>query len=158
MSNVNALLTDYTIIDVILIIFLVAFVLKEGMQLFDFFKTRFKKGVAKEESLEDIVDKLNEIEGQITVVHEDTFEEFQKINERLDKHDSTLKQLVESDRDDIKADIVKQYHYFMQKGEIDDFSMDTLEKRYSHYVEEGGNSYVSTLMTEIRKLKKIGAC
>ena len=64
--------------------------------------------------------------------------------------------LVESDKDDIKAFITREYHYFCeQKGWIDDYSMDCIEKRYSHYVEEKGNSFVKTLMNEIRQLPKV---
>ena len=42
----------------------------------------------------------------------------------------------------------------MTKGYIDDFSMDAIEKRYDHYKAEGGNSYISDLMHDLRKLPK----
>ena len=63
--------------------------------------------------------------------------------------------LIESDKDDIKAFITQQYHYFCeQKGWIDDYSMDCIEKRYSHYVEEKGNSFVKQLMEQLRALPR----
>lgn len=63
--------------------------------------------------------------------------------------------LIDSDKDDIKAFITREHHYFCyQKGWIDDHSLDCIEKRYSHYKDEGGNSFISTLMEEIRNLPK----
>ena len=64
--------------------------------------------------------------------------------------------LIESDKDDIKAWLTQQHHYFcFQKGYIDDYSLDCMEKRYKHYADEGGNSFVATLMSEVRALPKM---
>ena len=66
-----------------------------------------------------------------------------------------IETLIESDKDDIKAYITKEHHYFVyQKGWIDDYSLDCIERRYDHYVAEGGNSFIKGLMEEIRNLPK----
>lgn len=66
--------------------------------------------------------------------------------------------LIESDKDDIKAWITQQHHYFCyQLGHIDDFSLDCIEKRYDHYKEENGNSFVSDLMNDIRALPRVSS-
>ena len=63
--------------------------------------------------------------------------------------------LTASDKDAIKAFITREHHYFCyQKGWIDDYSLDCLERRYQHYVEEEGNSFVGQLMEEIRALPR----
>ena len=63
--------------------------------------------------------------------------------------------LVESDKDDIKAYITREYHYFCeQKGWIDDYSMDCIERRYDHYVEEHGNSFIGGMMEKLRALPR----
>jgi hypothetical protein len=63
--------------------------------------------------------------------------------------------LIESDKDDIKAYITREYHYFVEEKKwIDKFSLDCIEKRYAHYVDEGGNSFILDLMNELRKLPK----
>lgn len=63
--------------------------------------------------------------------------------------------LVESDKDDIKAYITREYHYFCeQKGWIDDYSMDCIERRYDHYVEERGNSFIGGMMDKLRALPR----
>ena len=57
-----------------------------------------------------------------------------------------------SDRNDIKSWLVEKHHFFINQGWIDDFSMDTVNRRFSDYVEEGGNSYAESLVNAIRDL------
>lgn len=51
--------------------------------------------------------------------------------------------------------ITISHHYFvyLQKW-IDDYTLDTLEKRFAVYRQENGNSFVKGLMNEIRALPK----
>jgi hypothetical protein len=91
------------------------------------------------------------------------------MNERFDELEATVKDiadnmkdmsdkvniLMDSDKDDIKAWITKEHHYFCyQKGWIDDYSLDCLERRYAHYKEENGNSFIKDLVEEVRNLPK----
>ena len=48
----------------------------------------------------------------------------------------------------------KPLNFCYEKRQIDDYSLDCLEKRYTHYVEEGGNSFIHDLMEDIRALPK----
>ena len=64
--------------------------------------------------------------------------------------------LMNSDKDAIKAFITREHHYFCyQKKWIDDYSLDCIEKRYEHYKEENGNSFISGLMEDLRALPKL---
>ncbi len=74
------------------------------------------------------------------------------MNKRMDGMEEQLRILTDSDMHDIKGWIVEKHHIYMKKGWIDDFSMDIVEKRYSDYKEEGGNSYIHTLVEELRTL------
>lgn len=75
------------------------------------------------------------------------------IKDDLDILSDTVQILVQSDKDDIKAWVTEQYHKFYQKkGWIDDYTLDCIQKRYSHYLEEGGNSFIETLMNQLRSL------
>ena len=156
MNSIKELLTTYPLVDIILILFLAAFSLKEVIQLSDFFKGKNKEALEKEnetEELEDrIIKEIDALEEKVTDIYKGTVVSFEQINQTLAHHQEILDRLVASDKDDIRADIVKQYHFFMAHGYIDDFSMDALERRYSHYKAEGGNSYVSRLMEELRQL------
>ena len=49
----------------------------------------------------------------------------------------------------------KRYHYYKNMDiSIDSFTMDTIEKRYQHYRDEGGNSYITNIMKELRDMAK----
>lgn len=158
MNLINQLFTTYTIVDVVLILFLTAFVLQEILKLIDFFKNRAKhkydEEMADQKTEDKILDKIEDLEDQFSALYHDGCASLNDIRQTLQKHDKTLERLIQSDKDDIRADIVKQHHYFITKGYIDDFSMDAIEKRYDHYKAEGGNSYISDLMHDLRKLPK----
>lgn len=77
------------------------------------------------------------------------------VNKRLDEIEDSIQKLTESDMHDIKGWIVERHHHYMQKQWIDDFTMDTLEKRFFDYTREGGNSYIHNLMEELRALPHV---
>ena len=131
MALLERILTSYSLVDVILILFLLAFATKEVLQLKDFFHNRNRKRVNEENTTS-----------------------FESIKATLKEHQDTLDLLIQSDKDDIRADIVEKHHYFMAQGYIDDFSIDAIERRYGHYKQEGGNSYITDLMHDLRKLPK----
>jgi len=55
--------------------------------------------------------------------------------------------LLQSDKDAIKSWIVMIYRKVkVDPKHLNDIEMDLLERRYSHYLDEGGNSYVTHLM------------
>lgn len=158
MSTINQLFTNYSLIDVVFILFLTAFVLKEILQLIDFFRNRAKNKYdqqhQEQNNEEKILDKMEELEDQFATLYHDCTSSLETIQKTQKEHEKTLNLLVASDKDDIKLNIVQQHHYFVKQGYIDDFSMDAIEKRYDHYKAEGGNSYITDLMQELRKLPK----
>lgn len=70
---------------------------------------------------------------------------------RLGAMDDKINKITTSNMHDIKSWIVDKHHTLMKQKRIDDFTMDTLEKRYDDYVALGGNSYIGGLMNELRK-------
>ena len=109
-------------------------------------------------AIKSVVDFIDWVKGKINT-HDDKTqekytsskqeEEWHKIVEaQMNEFSKTLSQITDkvdlltaSDRDAIKSHITREHHYFCyQKGWIDDYSLDCLERRYQHYVEENGNS------------------
>ena len=81
--------------------------------------------------------------------------EINDIKKSINKITKMIETLIESDKDDIKAYITKEHHYFVyQQKWIDDYSLDCIERRFSHYIEQGGNSFIAGLMQELRQLPK----
>lgn len=172
------LLTKYTLTEIILFVFALATALKGFFTLWDFFYNRIKKYFTKETTKEqekiDLTQQLADISTQIEGIREghkedkaEILEQIKNINiqhtldkqeliKKIDETKTTIGVLLASDKDDIKSWITEKHHYFCyEKKVIDDYSLDCIEKRYQHYLDEGGNSYIATLMNEIRALPKV---
>lgn len=94
----------------------------------------------KEEKQEETLDKL--------------FRIVQDTNDKITHLENEVRILKESDKDDIKSYITEKYHQYYKQKWIDDYALQCVEARYTHYKEEGGNSFIETLMGEIRNLPK----
>ena len=177
------LLTSFSLTQVVIFAFLLMFAIKETITLVEFFSKKVKDSLNKENDNKDLIEQIHDkmvafeielkeqkerdavLNEKISFLEEDAKErkryelsnqQFQEsVSERLNKQQEILTLLTESDRDDIKGWIVNQYHHFCENQKwIDDFSMDVLEKRYSHYKKEGGNSYIAELMDQLRALPR----
>lgn len=138
------LLSQFSLKDIVIVVVLLATATQAAAAFIGWAKDSIFKIFKKEQAADDINTKVAEIVAAQ-----------KEMNQKLDKMDSSIHLLMASDRDDIKAFITLQYHTFVEgKGWIDDFSLECLEKRYSHYVEEGGNSFIGTMMDKLRNLPR----
>lgn len=137
------LFKTYSIDEIITFIILLALAIKGIIDLYDWFKNRFiKKEINKEEQEQEILNIINAHDKQII-----------DCKECLDEITKSIKILIESDKDDIKAWITEKHHYFCYElGYIDDYNLQCVEARYKHYKEEDGNTFIDGFMTDIRKL------
>lgn len=117
----------------------------------DRIKRSFHKENQKEKEMQTLEEKIERNEQKIMEVSEKQLEN----KEALDKVAKSVDLLIQSDKDSIKSYITKEHHYYCYKQKwIDDYTLDCIEKRYSHYREEGGNSFIEDLMEELRELPK----
>lgn len=137
----------YRLQDIVLFIVVLVLAVKEIITLVDWYKARIKKEYSsnKELLLEERLcrgaQKMNDLST-----------EQENIKKQLDQINSNVQLLIESDKDDIKSWLTERYHYFKKLGKIDSYSLDCIEKRYEHYKDEKGNSFIASLMSEIRDL------
>lgn len=125
------------------------------MSAFDWAQGRLRKVFDKEyaqlNDKQKIQKQLEQTQSIISTLESNQ----QSTDKALESLLSKIDMLIESDRDDIKSYITKEHHYFCyQKGWIDDFSLDCIERRYRHYEEQGGNSFVKNLMSDLRRLPR----
>ena len=141
------------------ILFLLA--IKAAQEVVDFFIKKYKEKFDKDHNK---LTKEQELEAcYITCKeqHNETLELYNLVNTKLDKLAESIDSLAKrvdrltvSDRNDIKQYIVKEYHHFIEQQQIDDYSLDCILRRFEDYKEEGGNSYIHTLVEELKKLPK----
>ena len=160
------LIAAFTIPQIISFIILLLLATKGIWDLKDFFVGKYNEKFNKDYLIKE---KEKELEAHYTHCkeqHGETLALYNSLNKKMDDwinqvgeklvmFEDQLKLLLESDRNDIKQSIVKDYHYFVEKqGWIDDFSLDTILLRYNDYKMEGGNTYVDTLVNELKNLPK----
>jgi len=138
------LLNNYSVMEIITFIILLSIAVKGIVDFIDWIKGKLKALYTKEKSEEDEIQRITNLETSI-----------EKINKSVDELTDKINLLVESDKDAIKAYITKEHHYYCyERRWVDDYSLDCLEKRFAHYIEEKGNSFVENLMDEIRALPR----
>lgn len=138
------LLKSYSISQILIFVVILAIAIKGVISFFDWAKDRVTKHVHENDRPNIIQDRLNQLQT-----------EQQSLTNSLTKIGQKLDMLIDSDRDDIKAYITqKHHHYIYKKGCIDDYTMNILQQRYNHYKDEGGNSFIRSLMDELRALPK----
>lgn len=144
----TTLLSSYSITQIILFIVVFSLAIKGVIDFLDWAKGKMKVAYDKKKTEEDsektVTERIDNLESSI----KDIADSVSKVTDKVDL-------LLESDKDAIKAYITREHHYFCyQKEWIDDYSLDCLERRYDHYIEEHGNSFIEQLMSEVRALPK----
>lgn len=143
MDAVNLLLSNYSVEGIVLFIAIFVIATHTVGKGFEWIWGKLKsKFNFKTDS-----DKLEEILSHL-----------QSVDERLQTTDNRLKNIQNRLLQDAKAYIFDKHHYYCYKvGCIDDMTMQLLEMRFTFYKSSGGNSYVESLMAELRALPRVAA-
>lgn len=142
------LLQNFTIEQILVFVVLLAGAIKGVISFFDWVAERLRKVFNGQTKKEQETQNAKELIQKLFDMQKKTGEDIKQLSSHLDL-------LMESDKDDIKAWITREHHYFCYTlGYIDDYSLDCIEKRYKHYQDEGGNSFIADLMKELRALPK----
>ncbi len=146
-----SLLTTFSPMTIILCTILIFLAFKSFWDYKRWMQSVADEAYKKRKDKEEAQNHIQELQTSLDNISED----LQGMKISLNKLNTQVDILTESDKDDIKAYITREYHYFVEKlGWIDDYSMDCLEKRYAHYVAYRGNTFVAELMQQLRKLPR----
>ena len=138
------LLKTFTIEQILLFTVLLAAAIKGIVTWTDWANQKLNNKLSQKQNEDDFKKDMNALKTTVTT-----------INEKIDNMTSLIDLLMISDKDEIKAYITREHHYFCYDlGYIDDYNLDCIERRYALYVKEGGNSFVEELMKDIRALPK----
>ena len=149
------LLKEYSVSQILIFLVFIAIAIKEVIQFIDWAKQRTLQSVNESTSSIELIKKIEEKDREQDRKIEQILEAQKNSSENIDLILQQIQSLIKSDRDAIKAYITKEHHYFCYEVRwIDDYNLDCLEKRYQRYVEEGGNSFIESLMEEVRALPR----
>ena len=144
MNELIQLLKQFDITTFLTFTIVLALAAKGVIIFFDWVKERLMKMFNKQTKKQRQIEQLRQQE-----------ESIKELKSNMKSIQSKMNLLIESDKDDIKAWITEKHHFYCyQQKYIDDYTLDCLEKRFSHYEVEGGNSFVHNLMEELRALPK----
>ena len=157
------LLAAFSVQQIIVYSIMLLFAIKGIIDLVSYFKDLYNKKFNKDYNVKKQTEVLEEHYNHCIEQHQESVKMYESLENKIDdwtqsvdakfnKIEDQLGLLMQSDMHDIKGWIVERHHRLMKQGWVDDFTMDTLEKRYSDYKAEGGNSYIETLMNDLRKL------
>lgn len=149
------LISTYSWQDIMLFLITFALAVKGLVSFYDWGHDRLKKAFSKEDAqeheIDSIQDQIDENKKGYASLKEGQIKLQEQFQDLIDK----VNLLIDSDKDDIKSFITERHHHFCYQEEwIDDYSLDCIERRFKHYTDEGGNSFVEDLMNEIRALPK----
>ena len=150
------LLTNYSLRQILVFIVIAALALKELATFLDWVNEKAKKRVQKEQEPENISQKFKTVLREKEEELSEIVSQISEMQISIKTINDNLQMLISSDRDAIKAWLTQQHHRFTEKGFIDYYSFDCISKRYDHYKEEGGNTFVDDLMEDINNLPKTG--
>lgn len=149
----ETLIETYSLQEFLLFTVTFALGIKGFISFWDWGHARLKQMFKEETEQEQEIDSIQKQINQSKENYETLKSNQNRLEGILNDLATNVSLLIDSDRDDIKSFITREHHYFCyQKGWIDDYSMDCIEKRYKHYTDEGGNSFVHNLMEELREL------
>ena len=147
------LLQQYSLTDIIVFTIFLALAIKSLVTFFDWGYERLERVFNKEHSSLNEKEELERRLNHGSQIMNDLQKTQQQTDKTLNDLSAKIDMLIESDKDAIKSYITRQHHYFCYRvGWIDDFSLDCLERRYEHYSDEGGNSFIQGFMEQLRAL------
>lgn len=149
MDAIAELFSTYSLESLILLLILVGVALKFIIDLTSFFydkgKKHFGKKTEEEHKKDEILECLRSIQEEVT-----------DNNVIINNLEQQIDLLTERMQENTRSYIIDKHHYFVfQVKAIDDFNLQSLERRYLYYKAAGGNSYIDGLMEEIRELPRV---
>lgn len=151
--DMEELFSHFSISEIFLCIILLVGAVKWLVEFIDWAKERirkwYKKDTVEDTLQEDVNRKFHEEDERIAALEMQQQEMIKILNSVDDK----VVLLINSDKDDIKSYITNLHHQccYHQKW-IDTYTLECCERRYDHYKDEGGNSFIANFMEDLRDL------
>jgi len=155
------LLSTYSVHEIIVFIVLLFFAFKGFVEAINWCKDLYNKKFNKDLDAVTQQKKLEQFYNECTQQYNSLDEKLNNLISSFDKNFNDIEEqinvLIESDKDDIKSWLVEKYNFYKSHPTImiSMHMMDTIEKRYGHYKDEGGNSYIDEIiMPGLREMAK----
>lgn len=162
MGDINELI-NIDVVSVCLSLFLIAFGVKQVIEIIMYFKNKFKIRTVIGENKELEENRLKSIEDRIeTLERHDKwqYEEITKISKGVSDINKSLsdmrKEIDETEMAKLKDSIVTYYKKYKELGEWTELESEAFWDLFARYEAHGGNGYVHSVIEPVmRELKEI---
>lgn len=183
MDALITLFTQYSVVDIVTVLVLLGIAIKCISDLYDHIANKLRRYFRKEQAKEiqqdelfsklDLIDtkidslgnKISEMEERMSQNEEsmtslkdkihDLDDSVTTLNEQVKKTDEVLKLVQKRLQSQVRDKLIELHHrYVYEYGMIDDAGLDSMERTYVQYKAAGGNSFIETLMEEVRDLPR----
>lgn len=177
------LFTQYSVVDIVTVLVLLGIAIKCIGDLYDYIANKLRNYFRKEQAeeiqqdelfskldsmntkLDCLGNKISEVEERMAQNEESMTSLKEKIhnlddnvttlNEQVKKTDEVLKLVQKRLQGQVRDKLIELHHrYVYEYGMIDDAGLDSMERTYVQYKAAGGNSFIETLMEEVRDLPR----
>lgn len=179
MDNFTTLFTQYSAVEVIYMLILIGLSFKLVSELVDWFKNKGRVYFKKETQQENLVDKLDIISEKIDSLSDQISGLEQRVDntetaiyslkdkvknltdvaasleEQSQKTDESLNLVQDRLQNQARDRLIELHHkYVYEYKMIDDIGLQSMERTYFYYKAAGGNTFIDTLMDEVRDLPR----
>lgn len=179
MDNFTTLFTQYSAVEVIYMLILIGLSFKFVSELVDWFKNKGRIYFKKESQQENLVEKLDTISSKIdslsnqissletrvdsaeSAVHSlkddvcSLKETVNSLEEQSQKTDESLDLIQKRLQNQARDKLIELHHKYVYEYQmIDDIGLQSMERTYFYYKAAGGNTFIDTLMEEVRELRR----
>lgn len=149
MEEIQYMLSQYSPVEIILLILFILVGTKTISTIFEWFYHKIEGYFSQKKDEEE---QIIELETE----HEIFTSQFDNISKTLNNIQEDIKLLTERMQENTKMYIVDKFHYFYHRAKmIDEASLQSLELRYMYYKSAGGDSYIDDLMNKLRSLPRV---
>ena len=156
MLELNNLLTSYPLAELISIIVTIFVILKAVWTLIEWYLNKAHIYIGerqkKEKRWNDLYERIDNILKDLSKVKKQN----QEIHTNQIQMEKNLTLVQEQLQEHSRAYLLDAHHKFCYEiKKIDDFSLQSIERRYLYYKTAGGDTFIDHLMEEIRDLPRI---
>jgi hypothetical protein len=156
MDALNALAGSYSLEDVFFFFIAAVILVKTVGQAWEWMCEKVRTHVLHHSSKDVAVATVESAIGELRETLGSINDKVSGISDRLDCTDASIAALQEHQLQVTRAYFVEKYYYYSKElGAIDENGLQVLEVRYAFYKAHGGNSYIDSLMEELRELPRI---
>ena len=160
MSALESLLTQYSIESILIFLIGIVLAFKFLSELWDWAYNRIRNhfNIKTDQQQQEAEDRehMDRIEQKLDELSKDMHDRHDKLADSVAELKDKQRQTTDRLQENTRSYIIDKHHFLCyQMKQIDDLTLQSLERRYMFYKADGGDSFIDQLMEELRELPRV---